>query len=142
MSLCSKQSTVRQWRGLDWDRGLKFWKNLVNFAYCYQDHIQKIWIIPLFSRLHSIKKHVRKDSVNVKISWRHPAHFLYSHPCLKSFQMRKISADICKNAVLPEKSKLLEKSAILKNSKTFFIELSCKQVFDSKSSHNNIFKSC
>ena len=30
------------------------------------------------------------------------------------------SADICKNAVLPEKSNLLEKSAILINSKTFF----------------------
>ena len=33
------------------------------------------------------------------------------------------SADICKNAVLPEKSKLYEKTAILKKSKTFFMDL-------------------
>ena len=52
--------------------------------------------------------------------------YIYLHPCRKSFQMKKDlkpvtkSADICKDAVLPEKNKLFKKTAILKNSKTFF----------------------
>ena len=43
--------------------------------------------------------------------------YVYVHPCLKSFQMKKYfwnpvtkSANIFKNAVFPEKSKVLEKN--------------------------------
>ena len=49
------------------------------------------------------------------------------------------SADVCKNAVLPEKSKLLEKIRHFEKFKDFFswiyclvIELTLKQVFGSK----------
>ena len=53
--------------------------------------------------------------------------FIYSYPCLKSFQMKKEfsnpvtkSADIFKNAVLLEKSKLLEKIRHFEKFKNFF----------------------
>ena len=89
-------------------------------TYCLSTISNKKYILPVFE-ISVFRVHLRNHLSCKKVI------FIYLHPCLKTFQMKKNfwspvtkSADIFKNAVLTEKSNLLGKIRHFKKFKNFF----------------------